>query len=143
MTWQVQDGVLHLDAYRTTTLPPTCPTIRRDRPIAVLVGPVTMSSGQLAAIALRGDPRVRLFGESTADGYATSLQWHQVSARLALNLAEAQFADRTGHVHPGVVQPEVAVQGAWRFDALADDVVVQAAMRWLAAASPPSAAPRR
>jgi len=136
MTWQISQGVLHLDAYRASTLAPTCPTIRRSVRIAVLIGPVTMSSGQLTAIALRGDPRVRLFGDSTADGYATSLQWHQVSPRLAINLAEARFADRTGYIHPDVVHPDEVVRGIWRFDDLASDAVVQAAMAWLARVNP-------
>lgn len=131
MRWSIREGILYLGEYKTTAVDRRCPEAQQAPHVAVLVGPATFSSGQIAAIAFSGWARARLFGEPTADGYATSNQWYQVTPALGLNLSEAYFADRSNTVHEGIVLPDEVVDGIWAFDALNQDAVIQRALQWI------------
>lgn len=129
--WTIEAGTLVLGGYRTSTAAPRCPGVRIGAPIAVLIGPVTMSSGQATAIAIAGDSLARLFGTRSAEGYATSNQSHPLPGGGVLNLSEEWFVDRSGRRIPGVVEPDEAVPGRPDFDELTRDPAVGAAIRWL------------
>ena len=131
MEWSIRDGVLHLDEYKTTTVDQRCTKAHDQGKVAVLIGPATLSSGQITAVAFSGWDQARLFGEPTGDGYATSNQWYQITPGLGLNLSEAYFADRSGFVHKGIVLPDEVVEGVWDFDALEEDDVVLKALHWI------------
>lgn len=131
MSWSIQDGVLFLNEYRTTTVNRRCPEARKAERIAVLIGPATLSSGQLTAVAFSGWKRARLFGEPTADGYATSNQWYQITPTLGLNLSESYFADREGTIHKGIVLPNESISGVWEFETLEKDAFIQQALVWI------------
>ncbi|MEL6614448.1 MAG: S41 family peptidase [Bacteroidota bacterium] len=128
--WSISGGVLSIDGYSAATVERRCPEAARGR-IAVLIGPATLSSGQITAVAFAGWDRARLFGDPTAEGYATSNRYMPITPALALNLSTAYFEDRSGHVHPGTVLPDEAVPGAWVLDAPEADPVVQRALAWL------------
>lgn len=130
--WSIVDGVLSIDGYSAATVERRCPEARELGPIAVLIGPATLSSGQITAVAFAGWERARLFGDPTAEGYATNNAWHQITPALALNLSTAYFADRSGYVHEGIVLPDEQVEGEWRLDDLENDPVVQRALAWIA-----------
>ncbi|MGB3545188.1 erythromycin esterase family protein [Rubrivirga sp.] len=127
--WAIREGVLYLGDHQTATVERRC--LSTGGPVAVLVGPATLSSGQLVAVAFAGWDRARLFGDPTADGYATANQWYQVTSELALNLSVSYFADRSGFVHRGVVLPDEEVPGEWVLDDPEADPVVQRAVRWM------------
>lgn len=108
-----------------------CGTSFRDLPVAVLLGPVTMSSGSITALLLRGRPRVRLFGEPTADGYTTGNDYFWFDANTSMNLATGVLRDRSGRAYPGAVAPDEAIVAPWDLDHPARDPVVQRAAKWL------------
>lgn len=128
--WSITDGVLSIDGYSAATVERRCPEAARGR-VAVLIGPATLSSGQIAAVAFAGWDRARLFGDPTAEGYATSNRYMQFAPGLALNLSTAFFQDRSGYTHPGIVLPDEVVPGEWVLDAPEADPVVQRALAWL------------
>lgn len=130
-TWSIRDGVLFIDDYQTATVEHRCPDAHTAAPIAVLVGPATLSSGQLTAVAFAGWHRARLFGDPTSDGYATGNQWYQVTPALGLNLSVSYFADAPARSTKASSLPDEVVPGEWRFDVIAEDPVVRRALEWL------------
>lgn len=93
-----------------------------DRRVAVLVGPATASSGEAVAVAFRGRPDTRFFGQPTA-GLSTSNQRFPLPDGSVLMLTTAVFVDRTGAAYPAGVSPDVTA------DATQDPLDVAAA--WL------------
>lgn len=128
-TFALDSGVVRLDGGELTRGVRTCDRTRL--PVAVLVGPVTLSSGSITALSFRGRPRTRLFGEPTASGYTTGNDWFALTGDVALNLATGVFRDRTGREYRDAVEPDVFVRGVTDFDAPERDDVVRAAIAWL------------
>ncbi|MCA9284356.1 MAG: S41 family peptidase, partial [Phycisphaerales bacterium] len=112
-------------------------------PVAVLVGPLTISSGEALALAFRGRLHTALIGEPTARGYTTVTNPLVIDADTVLNLAVGYMADRTGAACREFVAPDVVVEGGESFDVLADDRQVQEALKWIRGelADPPPPAP--
>ncbi len=129
--WIIRDGVLFLGEYQTSTVERRCAEASGRGRVAVLVGPATLSSGQLTAAAFWGWDRARLFGLPTADGYATANQWHQITPELALNVSISLFEDRSGRIHPAIILPHEEIPGSWDFERLDQDPVVHRALAWL------------
>lgn len=102
---------------------PSAPGPRQsaDRPIAVLLGPRTGSSGEMTAMALVGRERVRTFGQATA-GLSTPNTSFQMSDRAVLVVTTGKARDRTGFQYEGPIQPDETV---------ALDAAEPAAVRWL------------
>lgn len=99
-------------------------------PIAVLIGPWTMSSGELLALAFRG--RARFFGAPTA-GLTTGNDHFFLSDGSVLNLPIDHMADRTGWAPRGRITPDQAVEGGdWPTES---DAQASAAKAWGLAAS--------
>lgn len=94
--------------------------------VAVLIGPGTSSSGEAVAIAFSGRARTRSFGQPS-DGRSTSNETIALPDGGSLLLTTAAFADRSGKVFGGKIEPDVTVpagDGA--------DPVLAAAHAWLA-----------
>lgn len=101
------------------------------KPVAVLLGLLTRSSGQALALAFRGRPRTVLVGEPTARGYTTVTAPVEAGTGLALTLAVGFMTDRRDSVCDSVVLPEVPVEGPDQWEDPAQDPKVQAALGWL------------
>ena len=110
-------------------------------PVAVLVGPVTGSSGEATALAFKGRPRCALLGEPTAKGYTTVINPFPIDARTTLSLAVGFMADRGGAPCKSQVAPDEVIEGGDAFDDLATDRKVLAAMKWLRGQAAASAKP--
>lgn len=110
---------------------PRCPQSFATLPVAVIIGPATVSSGSITAMLFRGRPRTALIGEPTAAGYTTGNDWIPLGERVQLNLATEYNADRTGTVHRESVAPDIRVNGGDDFADLPHDPKVWRAMRWL------------
>jgi len=93
--------------------------------VAVLVGPKTASSGEAVAVAFRGRPGTRFFGQPTA-GLATSNRTYHLPDGGGLQLTTALMVDRKGEVYPKGITPEVRVPDGQ--DAIAE------AVQWLRSA---------
>jgi len=101
-------------------------------PVAVLFDGGTGSSGEAIALAFRGRPNTRSFGEPTA-GFATSNHGTQL-AGANMVVTTGYQVDRRGIEAGERIQPDQLVRGAppgWPF---ATDVVATAGAAWLAEA---------
>ena len=104
-------------------------------PVAVLTGPRTASSGEAIALAFRGRPQARSFGEPTA-GVPTANDRKELSDGAWLLLTVARMADRTGQAYEDRIVPDqpVAVEGdpaEWQMRDPERDPVLRAALAWL------------
>jgi carboxyl-terminal processing protease len=99
-------------------------------PVAVLVGPLTASSGQATALAFKHRPKTKLIGEPTAKGYCTVNTPFTVGS-VSLNLAVGYMADRQGNAYESIVLPEESVEGGDDYTKLRDDHKVKRATLWL------------
>jgi len=77
-------------------------------PVAVLYDGGTASSGEAVAVAFRGRPRTRSFGEPTA-GLSTSNASIPLSDGAVMILTTSTFEDRTGVLYGGPIQPDQVV----------------------------------
>lgn len=90
-------------------------------PIAVLVGPQTISSGEMTAIALIGRPYTQVFGKPSA-GFTTANNVYPLSDGAVLLITEAAVQDRTGRSYVGPIVPDQ------KFEAFEAE---RGAQRWL------------
>lgn len=99
-------------------------------PIAVLIGPRTLSGGEYAAVAFHGLKNVRTFGLPTggAIGYQTRLPFAD-GATLVLNTGIE--LDRTGQVIDATQLPDVTIAFTEREIGTAEDDALSAANAWL------------
>ena len=102
-------------------------------PVAVLVGPMTTSSGEYTAISFEGRPNSRLFGAPTG-GFVTANHVVPLSDGAAIVMTVAWGLDRTGKKYVDRIEPdENTGSGGQAFDA---------AVKWLSAQRCPSKARR-
>ena len=107
-TWSYRDGASynhHTAAVRVSD--PYRPA-HPDRPVAVLTGPRTGSSGEAVVLSFRGRPQTRSFGEPTA-GVPTANAGRQLSDGAVLNLTVSRMADRTGRAYETKLEPDERV----------------------------------
>ncbi len=98
--------------------------------VAVLIDRSTGSSGEALAIAFRGRPRTRFFGEHT-EGVSTVNEVFALSDGAVMWLTIGTQADRNGKQYPDGLAPDEFVAGGDKVLAPAQDPVVQDALRWL------------
>jgi carboxyl-terminal processing protease len=101
--------------------------------VAVLIDHSTGSSGEAIAIAFRGRPRTRFFGEHT-EGASTVNETFELSDGASLWLTIGVQADRTGRQYTSGLAPDVAIPGGNAILPPARDPVVQSALDWLCGA---------
>lgn len=104
-----------------------------DRPIAVLVGPGAVSSGDQVALRLAFHPRARFFGKSTNTAFnAAALAYDDTDFRATFAFADAFLLANPGEYlthdplpvdHPVWLTPSDVVVGI--------DTVVEAAVAWI------------
>jgi carboxyl-terminal processing protease len=100
------------------------PRLRRPwPPVVVLTSRLTSSSGEGVAMAFRGQPDSRSFGEPTA-GVPTGNAGYPLSDRAELHLTEGIGVDRTGATYQTRIRPDRPVATDWtRYRTPADPVV--------------------
>jgi carboxyl-terminal processing protease len=103
--------------------------------VAVLIDHSTGSSGEALAVAFRGRPQTRFFGEHTA-GVSTVNEIFALSDGASLWLTIGTQADRGGKQYPDGLAPDELVAGGDKMLVPAQDPGVQAALRWLNGAQP-------
>jgi C-terminal processing protease CtpA/Prc len=132
--WAYRQGQALLDG-RALAQGPAYQLKRPLPPVAVLTGPRTASAGEAIAVAFRGRPRARSFGEPTA-GLPTIIRGQVLSDGAWLLLTEVRDADRTGRTYEDTIAPDepVAVEGdppEWQLRDPERDPVLRAALAWL------------
>ena len=101
----VRDGALRMNEsiFPAVALEPVS---ERPAHIAVIIGPRTASSGEILALAFRGQANVRFFGQPTA-GVTTGNRSIRLSNGGLLALTTSRIRDRSGHVQQGSIEPDV------------------------------------
>ncbi len=133
--WRYRDGVASdVDDNGKENLYPRvngAPYKMNSRPeVAVLVANWTGSSGEAVAIAFRGRPRTRFFGEHT-QGASTANEVFNLSDGAAIWLTIGVDADRTGKRYMDGFDPDEIVKGPEQPVPADKDPVVQHALAWL------------
>ena len=100
-------------------------------PVAVLIDDAVGSSGEGVAVAFKGRPRTRFFGQTTY-GAASSNEGFLIGERVNIVVTTGMMADRKGHIYPDGVPPDQQVMAGDRSLGDPDDAVVEAAKDWLA-----------
>jgi carboxyl-terminal processing protease len=132
-TWfGYQDGAVTIGGHPGRFLAPSRPArLPQPRPpVAVLTSRLTGSAGEGVAIAFRGRPSARSFGEPTA-GVPTGNSQHRLSDGAELYLTEGIGVDRTGRSYQTHIRPDQPVASAWSTYSTPADPVLQAATTWL------------
>ena len=128
--WIVKKGIFYVDSVRVSTVGYAGYPIRKNIPIAVLIGSYTASSGEMTAIATIGRKSSVRIGEYSA-GYTTSNLGFTLNGYSGLNLAVDYAADRNGKIYPKRLEPEVSILGGDNFESLKDDLKIKRAVSWL------------
>jgi C-terminal processing protease CtpA/Prc len=104
------------------------------RPVAVLIGTETGSSGEAVAIAFRDRPATRSFGWHTA-GYTTANATFKLGDDATVVLAVADMIDRNGRAYAPYVKPDEETVAALEVHRSGRyvDVTRRIATDWLAA----------
>lgn len=142
-TWQYRNGVAaELDDGKSQPYPAVEGNpyrIHGTPNVAVLIDRSTGSSGEAIAVAFRGRPRTRFFGEHT-QGSSTVNQGIDLSDGAQLWLTVGVQADRNGKQYTDGLAPDETLPSASAALPPAQDPVVQAALDWLSSSAPASEA---
>lgn len=130
-TWEIKNGNFVIGGYQTTNLISKPIKKYASIPIAIIIGPITKSSGSMTAIAFKARPSTIFIGEPTADGYTTANGYFQFAPNLTFNFATNYVADRSMKTYKTFVSPDIFVYKGDNFDKLADDKKIQTAIKWL------------
>ncbi|MEP6746575.1 MAG: S41 family peptidase [Bacteroidota bacterium] len=101
-----------------------------NKPIIVLTGRRTVSSGEIVALAFKGKKQVYLYGEPTA-GYTTANATYTLSDNSMLVLTVCMEADRNGKICEGRIMPDETI--ATENYPGSKDSAKSAAMMWISA----------
>jgi carboxyl-terminal processing protease len=133
--WTYRDGVASEveDTGKQAAYPRVdgTPYKMKDSPaVAVLIDNWTGSSGEAVAIALRGRPRTRFFGEHT-QGVSTENEVFKLSDGASMWLTIGVDADRTGKQYLDGLDSDETVKGPNPPVSPENDPVVMHAVKWL------------
>lgn len=85
-----------------------------DPAIAILIGPYTTSAGEMLALTFKGLSNVAYFGHETS-GKTTGIDFIYLSDGAILLLTSSVFVDRTGQVYGGSFQPDIPLEGIYKY----------------------------
>jgi C-terminal processing protease CtpA/Prc len=106
-SWEVQPNSVALMGRQILKLNGSGYRLRhQNRPVAVLLGRSTASSGEAMGLAFRGSSRFRSFGQRTA-GYSTGNRPVPLADGSFLLLTETVMLDRKAEGNAGAIVPEV------------------------------------
>ncbi|MFJ8586845.1 S41 family peptidase [Streptomyces sp. NPDC093595] len=99
-------------------------------PVAVLTDRATASAGEAVAVAFRGRPDTRSFGERTM-GVPTGNVTYPLSDKALLVLTQVRSADRTGRAYDGPIAPDEEFVIPQDGQPDGEDRALEAARSWL------------
>lgn len=112
--WYYHDGKSLMDTTVMAQISPAAGAVQDvDTPLAVLVSSRTASSGEAAAIAMRGRSHSKFFGQPTA-GAATAHDSFDLSDGALLGFSTYYYADRKGRVYDGPLRPDSVIRESTR-----------------------------
>lgn len=98
--------------------------------IAILIGPITASSGEALAVALKSLNHSKSFGEPTK-GFCTSLSGFNLGNDLIFFISTSFYSDVKGHVYTNGLTPDLQIDGGDNFKQILLDKKVLAAVNWI------------
>ena len=98
--------------------------------VAVLTSRLTNSAGESVAIAFRGRPYTRSFGEPTR-GHTTANRPFPMPDGITMWVSVAHQADRNGRVYYDKIVPDQETLIDWQRFATLDDPSLEAAIGWI------------
>lgn len=107
-SWLLTDGKATM-APATNARPPI-DLASNPMPVAVLIGPSTVSAGEYTAMSFRGRPNTRFFGAPTG-GYITANHPVRLSDGAVIVMTGAWGIDRTGRKYVDAMQPDEVTGG--------------------------------
>jgi carboxyl-terminal processing protease len=133
-TWKYRDGVAaEIENGKESSYPAVAgaPYKLAGTPkVAVLIDRRTGSSGEAIAIAFRGRPETRFFGEHT-EGVSTANDVIKLSDGASIALTVGVDADRTGKQYLEGFDPDEVIRSGDKILPDDQDPVLQSALRWL------------
>lgn len=127
--WTFAGGTLRADGVAMAAAP-DAPALLPSPPVAVLTSGLTASAAEALAVAFRGRPGARSFGEATA-GVPAVNRTFPLPDGATLFLTVGRFADRTGRVYEEPLPPDVELPVAWEAFGAPGDPLLVAASGWL------------
>ncbi len=120
--WDRKDGAI-VPGNRSRGMKATSLT-RAGRPVAVLFGRRTASSGEMTTLALRGRHNLRTFGEPTA-GLTTANTTRRLWDGALLIVTTARVAGRDGKIITGPLEPDAITTSEYALDSARDWLLTQ------------------
>jgi carboxyl-terminal processing protease len=129
--WDVQNGSGSINGNLISSVSGTPYVLRKPNPpVAVLLGPITASSGEIVTVAFTGRLATRSFGTNTS-GFSTATDAKVLEDDAWFNLTTTDIADRTGRTYGGPLEPDEIVADGWNLLEPEKDACVQRATAWL------------
>lgn len=126
----VQNNSIIMDGVTRASLASNCGDLSK-MPVAVIIGPVTGSSGEGLAISFTGRDKSILVGEASG-GYTTANDGFLLAGdNYGMVLAVSYMTDRYGKPYQENVRPVIEINGGDNFFDHAHDQKIQAAVAWL------------
>ncbi|MEP7256564.1 MAG: S41 family peptidase [Ferruginibacter sp.] len=134
--FELKNNNFYIGNAQTTSIVNKCKYDHSKTPVVVLIGPATVSSGSITAIAFKQRANTYFIGEPTADGYTTGNNYFFFGNNFMLNLATEFNQDRLHNIYKNSVLPDKLIKAGDNFDNLSNDEKIKAALLWLAKANP-------
>ncbi len=129
---KLKDGVVLDDSgHALVNINNNC-SLHKPITIAVLLGPSTISSGEILAAFLKQQHNVKTFGESTGGFCNATEGFVFMNEHAYILLAVSKIADAGKHIYKDMfIQPDVFVKSADDYENLSADPTIMAAIKWL------------
>jgi C-terminal processing protease CtpA/Prc len=127
--WALKNGVV-IELPFQNTLPTGSPG-HKNMPVAVLIGPHTVSSGEFTAMSFEGRANTRFFG-APSGGYVTGNDVVPLADGAAIVMTSVYGLDRTGKKYTDRIEPDENTG--------AGGAALDAAVKWLSAQRCPTRA---
>jgi carboxyl-terminal processing protease len=129
---KLKEGVLLDDnGNKMVTIKNSC-SINKVIPIAVIIGPSTVSSGEILAAYLKQQTNVKVFGEPTPGFCNATEGFSFMNGKGYLLLSVNRIADARKKVYREMlVRPDVTNKNEDNYDNLPADPTVKSALKWL------------
>ncbi|WP_171036561.1 S41 family peptidase [Dyadobacter sediminis] len=128
--WIMKGGDFYEQQEQKTSSGIKCNARLKPGKIAILTGPVTASSGEAVAVALRGLNNSKIFGEPTK-GFTSSLSGLNVGKGIVLFISTGYYSDGKGRVYNHGVTPDIPIKDGDNFNDILKDKKVTAAIKWI------------
>jgi carboxyl-terminal processing protease len=129
-SWIMKGGNFYDQKEQKTSSGMKCNFHLKPGKIAILTGPITASSGEAVAVALRGLNNSKIFGEPTK-GFTTSLSGFNVGKDIIFFISTGYYSDGKGHVYKHGVSPDIQIKDGDNFKEILKDQKVMAAIKWI------------